>query len=61
MPRTFSAVASNFSMVRTSIEKFEATAEIVLSKGPKPANEPKAFDAKQVIENLGPKIVRPKP
>jgi hypothetical protein len=46
--------------VRT-IEKFEATAEIVLSKGPKPANEPKAFDAKQVIENLGPKIVRPKP
>ena len=45
--------------VRT-IEKFEATAEIILSKGPKPANEPKAFDARQVIENLGPKIVRPK-
>jgi len=43
-----------------TIEKYEATAEIILSKGPKTANDPKAFDAHQVIENLGPKIVRPK-
>jgi hypothetical protein len=46
--------------VRT-VEKFEATAEIVLGKGPKPVNEPRAFDAQQVTDNLGAKLVRPKP
>ena len=44
--------------VRT-IEKFEASAEILLGRGPKPANDPRAFDAREVMANLGPTIVRP--
>lgn len=44
--------------VRT-IEKFEASAEIVIGRGPKPKNEPRAFDAREVMTNLGPTIVRP--
>ncbi len=44
--------------VRT-VEKFEASAEVLLHRGPKPANDPRAFDARQVIENLGPRIRRP--
>lgn len=46
--------------VRT-IERFEATAEIVLGKGPKPEGDPSAFDARDVMANLGPTIVRPEP
>ena len=44
--------------VRT-IEKFEASAEIVMTKGPKIEGDPKAFDARAVVENLGPRIQRP--
>jgi len=44
-----------------TVEKYEAYSEIVLGTGPKPVNDPKAFDAKQVIENLGPKVIRPAP
>jgi hypothetical protein len=44
-----------------TLERYEAYSEIILGSGPKPVNDPKAFDAKQVIENLGPKVVRPKP
>jgi hypothetical protein len=46
--------------VRT-VERFEATAEIVLGRGPKPATDPRAFDAREVLANLGPTIVRPAP
>jgi hypothetical protein len=46
--------------VRT-VEKFEASAEIVMHKGPKPADDPRAFDARAVIANLGPRVVRPAP
>lgn len=44
--------------VRT-VEKFEATAEVVLGKGPKPAGDPRAFNAREVMTNLGPGIQRP--
>ncbi|MDO9223153.1 MAG: hypothetical protein Q7U20_05490 [Caulobacter sp.] len=44
--------------VRT-IERFEASAEILLGRGPKPVNDPRAFDAREVMTNLGPGIVRP--
>lgn len=44
--------------VRT-VEKFEATAEIVIGRGPKPADDPRAFDAREVMSNLGPAILRP--
>lgn len=38
--------------------RYEAYAEILLGKGPKP-NDPDAFDARQVIANLGGKVTRP--
>lgn len=44
--------------VRT-VEKFEASAEILIGHGAKPANDPRAFDARGVMANLGPSIVRP--
>jgi len=43
-----------------TVEKYEATAEIVLGKGPKPAGNVRAFDAQSVIANIGPTIVMPK-
>ena len=44
--------------VRT-VTKFQASAEIMLHKGAKPADEPRAFDARAVMDNLGPRIQRP--
>lgn len=46
--------------VRT-VEKFEATAEVIMHKGPKPADDPRAFDARAVIDNIGPRVIRPEP
>lgn len=43
------------------VTRYEATAEIVLYKGQKPAADPQAFDARQVKENLGAGITRPTP
>jgi len=44
--------------VRT-IEKFQASAEILLHKGPKPVGDPRAYDAREIMTNLGPTIQRP--
>lgn len=44
--------------VRT-VEKFEATAEIIMGKGPKAGDDPRAFNAREVMANLGPSIQRP--
>lgn len=46
--------------VRT-VEKFEASAEILMQKGAKPTDDPKAFDARAVIENLKPRVQYPAP
>jgi hypothetical protein len=46
--------------VRT-IEKFEASAEIVMEHGAKPADDARAFDARAVIDNLRPRIQYPAP
>ncbi len=46
--------------VRT-IERYEASAEIVMQKGPKPEADPKAFDARAVIDNLRPRVQYPQP
>lgn len=43
----------------TTIESFEAEAEIILGKGPLPAAE-RSFDAPKVIADLEPRIERPK-
>lgn len=40
------------------IDRYEATAEIVVGNGPKPAGDPNAFDAREVIQNLGPRVPR---
>lgn len=42
------------------IEEFEASADIHISRGPLPAHEPRAYDARRVMTDLGPRIVRPK-
>lgn len=39
--------------------RYMASAEIFLGRGPAPANDPSVFDAREVIANLGPGIVRP--
>lgn len=44
--------------VRT-VERFEATAEVLIGHGARPENDPRAFDAREVAANLGPSIVRP--
>jgi len=41
------------------VTKFEATAEIVMGRGPKPAGDRRAFEARAVVDNLNGKIVRP--
>ena len=41
------------------VDRYEATAEIVMGRGPKPADDPNAFDAREVIQNVGGRITRP--
>ena len=41
------------------VDRYEATAEIVMGRGPKPAGDPNAFDAREVINNLGGRVTRP--
>lgn len=41
------------------IDRYEASAEIVMGRGRKPADDPNAFDAREVIQNLGPRVIRP--
>ncbi len=41
------------------IDRFEANAEIVLGRGAKPAGDPNAFDAREVIANVGGRVTRP--
>jgi hypothetical protein len=44
--------------VRT-VERYEATAEIIMHRGPKPQDDPRAFDARGVIDSIGPRLQRP--
>lgn len=41
------------------IERYEASIEIVMHRGDKPAGDARAFDARQVMSNLAGKIVKP--
>ena len=43
------------------VERFEAHADIVMRRGPIPAGEERAFDARKVMADLGPALERPKP
>ena len=42
-----------------TVDRYEASAEIVMGRGPKPADNVRAFDARQVISNLKSQIVMP--
>lgn len=46
--------------VRT-VTRFEATADILLHKDTAPTDNPRAFDARQVMANLGPTLQMPTP
>lgn len=41
------------------IDRYEATTEIVMGRGPKPAGDANAFDAREVIANLTGRVTRP--
>lgn len=43
------------------IEQFTATANVVLLHGSKPVSKANAYDARDVIQRLGPTILRPQP
>ena len=42
-----------------TVQRYEATAEIVIGRGPIPRDNLRAFDAHQVVQRLGPTIVLP--
>ena len=41
------------------VTEYQASAEIVMHHGPRPTDNAHAFDAREVMTNLGPRIVRP--
>lgn len=41
------------------VDRYEANAEIIMGRGPKPANDPNAFDAREVVQNLSARVTRP--
>lgn len=43
------------------ITRYEAFANILVFDGAKPADDPAAYDARSVVETLGPEIIRPEP
>ena len=42
-----------------TVDRFEATAEIVMRKGPIPNGNVHAFDARKVVDTIGPSVVLP--
>lgn len=43
-----------------TVNRYEAVAEIVMGRGPKPTDNLRAFDAREVLARLGPQIQQPK-
>lgn len=43
----------------TTVDKYEASAEIVTGRGPKPAGDVRAFDAHEVMQRIGPSVIYP--
>lgn len=43
------------------IDRYEATTEILIGHGAKPVGDASAFDAREVVQNLGPRMPRPTP
>ncbi|WP_116092353.1 CC0125/CC1285 family lipoprotein [Sphingomonas crusticola] len=44
----------------STVTRYEATAEIVTGRGPKPADNPRAFDARAVLANLASRVQTPR-
>ena len=42
-----------------TVDRFEATAEILMRKGPIPRDNLRAFDARKVVDTIGPSVVLP--
>ena len=42
-----------------TVQRYEASAEIVVGRGPIPRNNLRAFDARQVVDRIGPTVVTP--
>lgn len=42
------------------VDRYEASAEIIVGRGPKPSDNVRAFDARAVIANIGPSVVLPR-
>ncbi|CAL4865979.1 hypothetical protein MMA231_00216 [Asticcacaulis sp. MM231] len=53
------AWGADWSTDTVEYNRYEASAEILLHKGPKPEGNPKAYDARSIQSSLGPRIVRP--
>ena len=43
-----------------NIDRYEATAEVVMRKGPIPRDNLRAFDARAIVSTIGPTVVMPK-
>ena len=43
-----------------TVDKYEASAEIIVGHGPKPSDNVRAFDARAVVDHIGPSIVVPR-
>ena len=59
--RSFGAFAYVSDWDARPVNRYTAYADIIARKGEKPADDPQAYDARELIERLGPSIVRPKP
>jgi len=42
-----------------TINKYEASAEVIMRRGPKPIGEPRAFDAREILANVAIKTAKP--
>lgn len=55
--RLYDPYSSSFNY--REITKFKANAQVVMGRGTKPSSELQAFNAREVLENLGPKLIYP--
>lgn len=49
----------SYQETESTFYRYEASAEVILGKGEKPEGDPNAYDAREVKQNLDPRILRP--
>lgn len=57
--RSFTAARFAYFSEERSIKRYSASMEILILQGEKPEDDPQAYDARALIENLAPSIVWP--